>query len=409
MLFSRHFLVHSSRLLSLLPTALFLSGEASLLAQQAPKEQVPNTPPATNRPNPEGKLEDLGLLVRDDKAPVLNELWVLGRYHGQYHWSDATDRDDQGYETRRFRLGGQARLFERLTLHAQAISGSDFEPRYNGFTELWASWRFTDALIFTVGQQKHRFTHDRNVSSRYLNYLERSQLTNMFAADYTPAVTLSGRASDWSYYGGVFSNATGTDMVAAFSELNSGYSLLGSLTYDMSERVGFDSAAVSVSGVHSDANRRATNLNYFEQGIAAAFLMTQGPVSLVNEVTTGLGNTRGDAIGWNLQPSVFCTDRLQLVGRYQLAVSDGDNGLRAQRRYERDVGLTTGDRYQAGYFGANYHLAGHRMKVMSGVEYSTLGGEGCWTFSIAFRVFWGPHARGTLPMGDTLPGYWSDD
>jgi phosphate-selective porin OprO and OprP len=77
---------------------------------------------------------------------VLQELWVLGRYHGQYHWSEGNDGEDEGWEVRRFRLGGQARLFQNLTLHAQAVSGSDFEPFYNGFTELWAGWRFSEAV-----------------------------------------------------------------------------------------------------------------------------------------------------------------------------------------------------------------------------------------------------------------------
>ena len=108
----------------------------------------------------------LGLLHRDDASAVLQELWVLGRYHGQYHWSDGDSGEDSGWEHRRFRVGGQARLFQKLTLHAQMVSGSDFEPFYNGFTELWASWRFNDAATLTIGQQKHRFTHDRNVSSR---------------------------------------------------------------------------------------------------------------------------------------------------------------------------------------------------------------------------------------------------
>jgi hypothetical protein len=40
---------------------------------------------------------NLGLLHRDDKAGVLNELWVLGRYHGQYHWSEGSNGDDDGW------------------------------------------------------------------------------------------------------------------------------------------------------------------------------------------------------------------------------------------------------------------------------------------------------------------------
>ena len=353
---------------------------------------------------PTPPLDDLGLLLRDDKNPILNEFWFLGRYHGQYHWSEGTNGSDEGWENRRFRIGGQMRLFKNLTLHAQMVSGPDMEPFYNGFTELWASWRFNDAVILTVGQQKHRFTHDRNVSSRYLNYLERSQLTNMFTLDYTPAITLSGRAGKWSYYTGIFSNATGTDMWRAFTELDSGWSYLASATVELGEAFHTEGAFLNVSYVHSEANRRATNLNVFRDGAAAALILTEGPMAFVTEVTAGIGSDNGNAIGLNFQPSIHLTDKLQLVGRYQIASSDDDNGLRAQRRYERPAGLRTGDLYQAAYVGLNYHVIGHRLKLMTGVEYSTLGGRDVWTASCAVRLFWGPHSRGPFPMAQVRPG-----
>jgi hypothetical protein len=93
-----------------------------------------------------------------------------------------------------------------------------------------------------------------------------------------------------------------------------------------------------------------------------------------------------------------------LATRYQLAVSDEDNGLSAQRRYERAAGMSTGDLYQAVYAGLNYHVAAHRIKVMSGMEYATLGGEDCWTVSVMLRVFWGPDSKGPFPMAQMLKG-----
>jgi len=185
---------------------------------------------------------DLGQVPVRADHPWLQDFWFLGRYNGQYYWSEGSNGSDEAYETRRFRLGFQARLVERLTLHAQAISGIDFEPVYNGFTELWAAWQFDPGLILTIGQQKHRFTHDRNASSRYINYLERSMLTNMFRADYTPAVNLSGAVGRTTYYAGVFSNATGQDVVDAFSELDSGYSLIGGIYFNLGDFLGMDQA-----------------------------------------------------------------------------------------------------------------------------------------------------------------------
>jgi hypothetical protein len=340
----------------------------------------------------------LGLVHRDESSPVLKELWVLGRYHGQYHWSEGNSGDDHGWEDRRFRLGAQARLFERLTLHAQAVSGSDLEPLYNGFTELWAGWRFSDAVTLTVGQQKHRFTHDRNVSSRYINYLERGMLTNMFGLDYTPAVTLSGNTNkDWTYYTGVFSNATGRNMGRAFTDLDSGYSFLASATRDLHGAFGTDTAHLNLAYLHSDVKGEPTNLNRFEDGLNIGVILTDGSRALVTELTAGIGGPGGDAIGLNIQPSMFLSRKVQLVGRYQIAIGETGQSLRAQRRYERPAGLDRGKRYQAGYVGADYYVAAHRLKLMVGLEYARLDNRDVWTTSVAVRSFFGPHSRAPFP------------
>jgi phosphate-selective porin OprO/OprP len=347
-------------------------------------------------------LDHLGRLHLDEEHPWLQELWVLGRYHGQYHWADGSQGEDEGWEDRRFRVGGQARLFERLTLHAQMVSGSDFDPFYNGFSELWVQWEFNEAMALTVGQQKHRFTHERTTSSRYINTVERSLLVNMINAEYTPAVTLSGKSGRIRYYGGWFSNTTGRDMGSALTEFDGGGSFLASVTYDMGSVWGADTAHLIGGLVFSDANENADYLDYFSEGFSTALVLTRGPVSLMTEVLAGLGNDHGDTLGISLQPGWFLTRKLQLVGRYQLAMSDEDTGIRAQRRYERPAGLTTGDLYQAGYLGANYYLAGHRLKLLTGVEYATLGGEDVWTVFTGIRVYWGPHARGPFPMAQVL-------
>jgi len=352
------------------------------------------------------RTENLGRLYHSQDNPVLQELWFLGRYHGQYYWAEGSQGADDDWENRRFRIGGQARLFQRLTVLAQMVSGPDMDPFYGGFTELWVGWRFTDAVTLTIGQQKHRFTHDRIVSSRYINYLERAQLTQMFALDYTPAVTLSGEVGEWTYYGGLFSNMTGSEMGEAFTEFDAGGSLLGNATRNLGHSLGTDTAYLNFGLVASDANKNASNLNHFDYGLSSALILTKGPVSLVTEVTVGLDSKDGSAAGLNLQPGWFLTDTTQLVARYQLSVSDDERGLRAQKRYERAAGMTVGDLYQAVYLGLNRYIVGHRLKLMSGIEYATLGGEDCWTASVAVRLFWGPQSRGPFPMAQTLPGTW---
>jgi phosphate-selective porin OprO and OprP len=359
-----------------------------------------------NRETLERRFTNWGRLYQSDKNPLVQDVWILGRYHGQHHWSDGNVGDSSGWETRRHRIGSQVQVLNNMTLHAQMVSGSDFQPFYNGFTELWTQWKFSDEVALTLGQQKHRFTHDRNVSSRYIATLERSQLVNMFNADYTPAITLQGNIQKFAYYTGLFSNATEQNMWDAFTQLNSGYSLLAATYYTLSEKLPVDSAHVGVSGVHSDANANATNLNVFRQGLASTLIFTKGPSSFVGETVAGLRSERGDAIGCNLQYGYFLTDRLQLVTRYQLAASNRADGLLAQLRYEQRAELTRGSQYSAVYLGSNYHLAGHRIKWMNGVEYSELSGDRLWTFSTMIRIFYGPHSDGPFPMGQTLTGRW---
>jgi hypothetical protein len=381
-------------------TATIPTGKAGhVLLSKTPTIATPETSTSLSLGD---QLENLGRIYHNENNPVLQTFWLLGRYHGQYHWANGSNGENDGYETRRFRLGTQIHMFNHLTLHAQAISGSDFEPRYNGFTELWVRWAFLDSVQLTIGQQKHRFSHDRNVSSRYLQTLERSQMINMFGADYTPAITLSGRKGHFDYYTGIFSNATGTDMGKAFTDLDSGNSFLAAVYYDLGNKLHTDTAYLHASYVHSDANDNATNLNRFKNGISAAIIMTKGPASLMAESIIGLGAEAGDAYGLSVQPGYFLTDKLQIVGRYQVACSNDSNGLVAQRRYERPAGLSTGDLYQAGYVGLNYYIAKHRFKVMGGIECSTLGGEDVWTASAAVRVFWGPHSGGAFPMATML-------
>lgn len=352
------------------------------------------------------RFENLGLIYQDKNAKGLQEFWLLGRYHGHYHDTSGVGRSDSGLESRRTRFGFQAKMYDRLTVHAQAISGSDFEPVYNGFTELWIRWEFDPALQLTIGQQKHRFTHDRNVSSRYMSFMERSMFTNMMGLDYTPAVTLSGKSGKLDYYAGVFSNLADRDMWESFTELHSGWSALAAVTYDLGQLGGADTAAFYGSLLHTEAKSGATNLTRFDDAASAALILTEGPAALVAEVTAGFGGARGDAIGLNLQPSLFLTDKLELVTRYQLASASETGGLRSQRRYESPAGLPNGEHYQATYLGLNYYLAGHRIKLLTGMEHARMNNRDAFTLFAGFRMFFGPQSNAPYPGNKLLKGIW---
>ncbi len=351
----------------------------------------------------EKEFEHLGRVYKNDNDDTIQEVWLLGRYHGQYHWTEANVGESDFYETRRFRLGAQAKMFQKLTLHAQMVSGSNIDPFYNGFTELWAQWAFSKEIALTIGQQKNRFTHDRNVSSRYLNYLERAMLTNMFNADYTPAITIQGVVDNLTYYTGFFTNATGRDIGEAFVEFDSGYSYIAQAYYDLGKEWGFDDVTLYGSYIHSDANENANYMNYFGDGVSTAIIAHVGKFATIAEVTGGFDNENGNAVGLNLQPTYFLNKQWQLVSRYQLAGSNGGQGLKPQKRYEAASGFGPGDHYQAGYLGVNYYIAKHRLKLMQGMEYSNMSGQEAWTTSLMVRFYFGPHSGGAFPMNKILP------
>lgn len=77
-------------------SAALLSATLAVAAEEAAPPAVP--------------LENLGLVYQNDDNPVVQEAWLLGRYHGQWHWADGSNGEDDGYEDRRYRMGGQARM-----------------------------------------------------------------------------------------------------------------------------------------------------------------------------------------------------------------------------------------------------------------------------------------------------------
>ena len=407
-------LISERSALEILISLFFIFALASESMAQSSTSQASSTPyldASPSDPNAtdvgpldlEKEFEHLGRVYKNDKDDTLQELWLLGRYQGQYHWTEANVGESDYYETRRFRLGAQAKLFQKLTIHAQMVSGSNIDPFYNGFTELWTQWAFSKEVALTIGQQKNRFTHDRNVSSRYLNYLERSMLTNMFAIDYTPAITLQGQVDKLVYYTGFFTNATGRNIPEAFVEFDSGYSYIAQVYYDLGRQWGVDDVTLYGSFIHSDFNENATNMDYFDNGVSSALIVHKGKFANIAEVTAGLGNENGNAVGLNLQPSYFLNRQWQLVSRYQLAGSNGTDGLTPQKRYEVPSGFEPGDLYQAGYLGVNYYIAKHRLKLMQGIEYSNMSGQEGWTTSLMVRFYWGPHSGGAFPMNKILP------
>jgi phosphate-selective porin OprO/OprP len=87
------------------------------------------------------------------------------------------------------------------------------------------------------------------------------------------------------------------------------------------------------------------------------------------------GTGYSDLFSIVLMPSYDLTDKIELVGRYTFSTSEDDDGVRLQKRYESSAALNPrGDTYHAIYGGITYRICGDKLKLMTGVEYSTLSG-----------------------------------
>jgi hypothetical protein len=373
-------------------------------APEAPTPAAKNPPVETQaEPTLYDRIWDLATLYKSETGFV-NELSVTGRYHGQFWHADSDRSDADDWDNRRFRIGGRALFLDRrLELKAEIFSdlnsGGDF---YEGFTEAWVAWHASESFNLTVGKQKPKFGWEWSLSSRFIPTFERSALINQFRPDYAAGVVVDGKIGNWSYYAGAYSNDTvdDGDDTTEFGGFDGGWSGIASIGYSFAGSLGVKKAQWRLDYIHSERDASDEIFTAFDNGVSTSFEVKDGDWGLLAEVLFA----HGAATDWGfvLIPTYDITPKLQLVGRYQLGLSDTDTGLSPQRRYEREVGGGSGDVYNAVYLGLNYLLFDgrdvgkkpelrHRLKLMGGVEYANMDGPGgfdSWTALAGVRVYW---------------------
>jgi hypothetical protein len=121
---------------------------------------------------------------------------------------------------------------------------------------------------------------------------------------------------------------------------------------------------------------------WVKKGYAAvvfeAYYATGGdPVTQSKDPKKARKLDNSDVFGFFIQPTYdIIPQKLQLVGRYSYANSDGLYGVQGQSRYERKVTTKSsggvGDSYQSLYAGAQYYIHGDKLKLMAGAEWAEL-------------------------------------
>ena len=317
-------------------------------------------------------LWNIPQLYSDKDSNFINDLKLVGRYQWQYGDVDFDDGNYSDSEVRRFRLGTEAKILGGdWKVKGEINVDDEFSPFYKSLEEAYIRYQGSDKFNVTIGRQKPAWSYEWSTSSRKILTFERSLLTNQLSPKKTTGINLSGSLDNWSYSLGVY-NGNIDEEFGDFDD--AGEFVIASLGYDYSESSSFDKAAWRFDILHNkDEGNNAAKA--YENSFSLSHSLSAGKIDLNADLIHASGYS-DDAYGIILLPTYDLSDKLQLVGRYTYANGDND-GLRAQKRYERKVPLTDGgygDSYQSFYLGLNYYLNDHKLKLMTGIEYADMDG-----------------------------------
>jgi hypothetical protein len=321
------------------------------------------------------RIWDLPKLYENSDNSVIQSLALIGRYHGQYWAVHADQGQADGWENRRFFLGATAELFHHFKVQAQIKVSEDFDPFYDGLYDAYVKWTPSESFSLTVGQVDYLYSGlERSLSSTKIVTFERSLLANQLMPGELVGAVAEGRQEKLSYRAGIFSGSIEDE----FTHFDGGFGAVAGLGYDLP--LFFQKGNLHLDYLYNNGNEANNAFKPYDHVVSLWHQGQVGRLGLGLDLTWGHGlDGRPDVFGVTLLPTyvigkdVLCKgDAFQAVLRYQFGISDGDNGLQLQRRYEREVTSGSGDHYQAVYLGMNYLLYGDRFKLMTGAEYSVM-------------------------------------
>lgn len=345
--------------------------------------------PWHGQPSVARDLWSLAELYKNDDHPFLQELALRGRYQGQY-WHAENDGDGQsGWEDRRSRIGFDALLWERrIAVRADFQSNDGFKDFYDGMVDAYIQWRADDGMRITAGKTKSLIGHyDWLEPSLTQPTLERSQIFKQLQVGRATGLTIEKAAGGYSWRLGAYSNdapnstgGSGSFGDGEFGNFKGGASFSIGAGYDFAGIISCDKADFRIDWLHSERDPADDRvLNRYDDIVSMTFWIGKDPWDLVWEAyhASGGDGDFDDVFGFFIQPGYeIMPGRVHLVARYAWFHSAGEKGLVAPPRYEMPVALNggLGDDYHSIYFGAQYFLHGHRLKLMAGAEQAWLRG-----------------------------------
>ncbi|MFC7339416.1 porin [Haloferula chungangensis] len=354
------------------------------------------------------KIWGLATLYENDENPVIQKLAFTGRFQYDYATvqgdgslvgGPSKDLSYEDFNTRRWRMGLKATLFEDFTLHSEADFDPDIDPMYTRLTDAYVGWSPNEAFGLKVGKQGMGFTLDGKTSSKELLTLERNALSGnlWYTYEYLPGVSVGGKQGNWHYQVGGYSQG---EADKEFGEFNAGSTWMASLGYDLSEQLGSEKAMLALDYMYNETtpSRPALFSNRsFGQVISLNFEYAKDCYGLRTDLAHGDGFLgQPDVWGVVVMPYWDITDKLQAVCRYTYIDGDGPDSVRFNTQYD-NVALNgeRGNQYQEGYVGLNYYFYGNKLKIQTGLQYidmqDTANNGGAfrgWNWTTGLRLSW---------------------
>ena len=308
----------------------------------------------------------------DNSNPVVQKVLFTGRFQEDFASIGADQGNVDEWNVRRLRLGPKVTFFHNYLAHVEfELNPQERDPFFMRITDAYVSWSKTPKAVVAIGKQSVPFTQEGATSSKDLITIDRSNLANniWFTQEYMPGVSVSGRASAWTYRGGVYSSGAAN---RGFGEFSGGVFTLGVIGHDFAKTLGVQEAVLTGNYVYQQPDRRNTFTRRFEQIASLNFTLENGRWGLRSDLsrTTGYLGQSG-ILGIMAMPSFRITPKIEAVARYTFLNSDEVNGL-GVAAYENRVTHGAGDRYNEGYLGVNYYFYGHKLKLQSGLQFADM-------------------------------------
>lgn len=361
----------------------------SLLAALPVSARAQDTSTEFIEPSTFDKLWSYATLYKNDTNPYLSEFKLRGRYQGQYWDVDADQGSQSHWEDRRSRFGFDAKLFEKkLEARFDFQSNDGFDDIYDGLVDAYLRWKPKSWLSITAGKTKPLVAHyDWLEPTITQPTFERSQIFNQLGINRATGLTVEGTTDAWSWRAGIYSNDTPSNTGGSgsfgdgeFGDFDGGTSYSLGAGYDFKHLLILEKADFRLDWLHSDREAGDLVLGKYDDIVSATFSVEEGYAGVVVEAFSASGGdgNNSDVFGFYIQPTYdIIPKKLQLVGRYFYANSEGPLGVQGQSRYERKVAANKGlgDSYHAIYGGAQYFIYGDKLKLMAGAEWAWLDNE----------------------------------